>query len=191
MIAALYALLLSYHSTHVNPSYRHEPEDARLERLHMIAKDEVEECQARPIPGFPFKACVAFAAVTPKWESGFIREIHEGTKLGAAGERCLYQLHRQVTLIPNPEYAITYDEWFKTIGLDEASTKQCVMLGMRDIRWQIHRCHLKYNNGDWYTAAKVFAEYHHPSNSCTSYYSSNGAHRASDYVRYLKVLPEE
>jgi len=187
MLEKLFAIILIYHTVRVPTLYRHEPEDTRQTRLHVIAQSIVEECTENPIPGWPFRACVTLATTIPQWESGFVEAVHSGAKVGPAGEVCLYQLHRSVVHIPNPTYRITKEELAATLGTDYEHTRNCVRLGMRVARWHVHRCSFHYrNDSQWF-----FAEYHHPSVKCNAYVSAMSRDRGRSYGKLLAKLPKE
>lgn len=170
LVEALFNSLLSYHSIHVNSSYRNEAEDSRLTRLHYIAEATVEGCESHPLwylvgkkrVEWPLLGCVVITATTPKWESGFLVEIHSGAKRGPSGEIGLFQLHSQVTHIPDSRWRITPDEWASAKGTSLEDTKRQVSLGLRVIGWHVYRCKIPYSS-KLFQPSRLFAEYHHPS----------------------------
>jgi hypothetical protein len=183
LVEALFTLLLGYHSVHVGSTYATENLDQQHARLHDIAEANVEACRAHPLWYFlhgkriewPLLGCVAMGATTEKWESGFLVEIHSGEKLGPAGERGLPQLHRLVTQIPDRRWAISYDEWKKIGGLGLEKTQYATDLMLRVIGWHVYRCQIPFKGGDLFQAARLFAEYHHPSGfPCATYDEKHG-----------------
>jgi hypothetical protein len=200
LVEKLFVGLLQYHSIHVNSSYRHEPEESRHARIHMVAEAAISVCEEKPIPGWPLAGCAALVATTAKWESGFLIEIHSGAKRGPAGERCLMQLHRQVVRIPIPAFAITQAEWEDTEGVSLEQTTKCLRLGARILRYHITRCRIPFQNGSEVPARFVYAEYHHPSTQrrtakrhdkfvCDGgMISNNAAARADSYFLLLRRL---
>jgi hypothetical protein len=191
MLEKLLAIILIYHATRVPPLYRHEPEATRESRLQTVVQAITDECTENPIPGWPYRACVALGYTIPQWESGFIKEVHEGSKRGPAGEVCLFQLHRRVIGIPNPKYAITARELLDTMGVDYEHTRNCVRVGMRIARYHISRCRLKYEGGGWAPAMYLFAEYHNPSTTCQAVVLNMSGMRARSYAALLQRLPEK
>ncbi len=191
MIEFLFTFLFHYHTGRFPEQYRHESETDREHRIQTIAQAQVDECTENPIPGWPFRACVALGSTTLQWESGLQLEVHDGTKTGPAGELCLFQLHRSVTEIPNAKYAVTVDEWRNTTGIDYDHTRNCVRLGMRVIRWHIFRCDIGYERGGWGTVARLYAEYHHPSVKCWAVMMPMSGRRAISYQYLLRKLPKE
>lgn len=165
-----------------------ETVDERDVRYHDVAVAIDEACTAHPWPGWPHVACVALATTAAKWESGLLRTVHEGTLLGKAGERCLFQLHRKVSLVPNPRWRVSENEWSQTTGLGPEATARCADAGVRVLGWQIVRCGIKYEQGGRYAAAHVFAEYHHPDARCEAVVSRMSDTRAGSYVSELRRL---
>ncbi len=141
-------------------------ETARDERYRLIASSIVDACKRRSWPGWPLAGCVALAATAAKWESGLLKDVHEGGRLGPSGERCLFQLHRKAVAIPSPEWRISPEEWKRTTGLDEEATQACADAGVRALGWQVARCRIAFEGGGWYPASRVFEEYHVPLPGC-------------------------
>jgi len=145
-------------------------------------------CTQHPWPGWPHAACVALSETAAKWESGILKTVHEGSLLGKAGERCLFQLHRKITLVPNDHWRVSEAEWKQTTGLGPEATARCADAGVRVLGWQIVRCGIKYEAGGRYAAAHVFAEYHLPDANCRSVVSKMSDMRAGSYLTALRKL---
>jgi hypothetical protein len=190
MVVALHGLLLGYHSVHPNPKWQQESAEDRSARLHDIAEASVAACEAEIdlMTGWPIAGCVALEATAAKWESGLRIEIHSGEEKGPAGELCLNQLHRTVSLIPNSKYRITRSEWLATPGLGIEATERCTFAGVKVLAWHVHRCKIRYEGGGWSAAMHVFAEYHHPSQSCTAAALPMSSRRAISYQYLLRGL---
>lgn len=171
MIDLLFGLLLAFHSAHVGPSYRNEPEDERLVRLHDIAQADVEACKAHPLwyqkgkkkIEWPLEGCVGWLATAQEWESGLLVEVHSGARRGKAGEIGLSQLDRHIVLIPDRRWAISRQEWTKVGGTDLEATRRSAELTVRVAGWHVYRCGIQYKGGARGQIARLFAEYHHPS----------------------------
>ena len=116
------------------------------------------------------------------------RTVHEGTLLGKAGERCLFQLHRKVSLVPSARWRVSENEWAQTTGLGAEATARCADAGVRVLGWQIARCGIRYESGGRFVAAQVFAEYHHPDARCQAVVSHMSDVRAGSYVAALRRL---
>jgi hypothetical protein len=157
-------------------------------RYHDIAVGIDAACTRHPWPGWPHVACVALATTAAKWESGLLKTVHEGTLLGKAGERCLFQLHRKVSLVPSAKWRVTPEEWAATTGLGAEATARCADAGVRVLGWQIARCGIKYEQGGRYVASQVFAEYHMPSADCRTVISRMSDTRAGSYQAELMRL---
>jgi hypothetical protein len=187
---ALFLLLLGYHSVHVNPAWRHEADEDRRARIHDIAEAVVAACKGEIdlMPGWPLAGCVALEATAAKWESGFRVEIHSGEEKGPAGELCLNQLHRTVSLIPNAKYRVTREEWLATPGLGLESTERCTFAGVKVLAWHVHRCKIRYEGGGWWPAVQIFSEYHHPSQTCGAVALPMSTRRALSYQYLLRGL---
>jgi len=162
--------------------------DERDARYHDVAVGIDAACTAHPWPGWPHVACVALATTAAKWESGLLRTVHEGTLLGKAGERCLFQLHRKVSLVPSARWRVSENEWAQTTGLGAEATARCADAGVRVLGWQIARCGIRYESGGRFVAAQVFAEYHHPDARCQAVVSHMSDVRAGSYVAALRRL---
>jgi len=183
MVEALYRMLLLYHTLKVGSSYALEDRDQQKARLHDIAQSSVEACRAHPLwymvrkkrVEWPLVGCSSWTATAAKWESGLLVEIHSGAKLGPAGERGPWQLHRFVTHIPDRRWAISMEEWKKIGGLGPEPTRYAADLALRVIGWHVYRCQIPYKGGDLFQAARLFAEYHHPSGfPCAVYDEKHG-----------------
>jgi len=184
VIEALYALLLGYHTLKVGSSYALEDREAQKARLHDIAEAAVESCRAHPLwfmvgkkkVTWPLAGCVAVSSTMPKWESGLLKEIQSGERLGPAGERGLFQLHRTVTKIPDPRWHITAEEWRAIGGLTPEDTRHQTDLGVRVLGWHVYRCQIAFKGADLMHLARLFAEYHHPSGwPCITYDEKYGS----------------
>jgi hypothetical protein len=180
----LFVALMKYHSQALDADPTYE------DRVHMIADAIDDVCEKHPIKGWPKVGCMALVATTAKWESGFLKEIHDG-KRGPSGEICLMQLHRSVTNIPKAEFAITKTEWENSAGSNPEHTHLCMELGLRVIAWHVTRCKLRFEGGGYSPAMLMFAEYHHPSTQCLAIIHHGPAdppHRAMSYQLLLNHL---
>ena len=182
MTEILLALFLAYRSS--APSTESPAE--REVRLRLLSDTIVETCERTPISSWPLYACTALVATVTKWESGLRRDIHDG-KPGPSGEICIGQLHRSVSMIPNPDYAITSQEREATKGI--ANTDKCIDLTLRIIRYHVYRCERYRVDGTW-DVSQIFAEYHHPTIRCTSAILPMSVKRAKDYKRIRNRLKE-
>jgi len=194
LAAQLYSALLGYHSQKVGSAYKLENRDEQKARLAVITTAIVETCEAHPIEHLNLRGCAALEATAVKWESGLLRAIHEGTQLGPAGERCLNQLHRTVTQIPNPKWAITHDEWLNSTGLSLAATQRCTTLGVRVLGWHVHRCWRKWSSKKLDEKVEhIFSEYHIPDSAgCMSHVSHMSVMRAESFRELalkLQIVP--
>ena len=162
--------------------------DERDARYRDIALAIDAACRAHPWPGWPHKACVAMATTAAKWESGMLRTVHEGSKVGAAGEKCLFQLHRKTTLAPLNKWHIAMTEWEQLTGLGPEATARCADAGVRVLGWQVARCRIKFARGDRWPAAQVFGEYHFPSATCDAPPGAMGFARAGSFVSLYEKL---
>jgi hypothetical protein len=136
--------------------------------------------------GWTFEQCVALVGAGAKWESGLVREVHSGDRRGPAGERCLLQLHRLVSAVPDPKYRVTPEELAATVGLSAEATYHCALAGVKTFAWQIHRCRIHGN--EFTAAAAAFSLYHHPSTNCEYVLSGMPAMRAKSYRALLAKL---
>jgi hypothetical protein len=184
MLEQLTALLIDYYAARTQAPVS----EADRERLAVIARANLEECDENPIPGYPRKACLAFLTNTEQWESGLKAGTHSGAVRGGAGERCLMQLHRTVTAIPSAKYRITRAEWEGVEGVDLEHTRNCVRLGMRVARWHIFRCGLRYEPGGWIQIAQLYNEYHRPSARCRAVPSPLSGRRAMAYEALVRKI---
>lgn len=182
----LTALLADYHVHRVDSAHRvGETEAERLERMRRLASGLLSACDA-VFPalvdsrlGWDRTRCVALGAATIEWESGLLLEVHSGKRLGPAGERCVFQLHRKVSAVPDPRYRVTAEDLARVNGVDAESTDLCTLSGVKTIAWQIHRCGLRAD--DFAAPAKLFSLYHHP-RLCDDYVLSGmPAQRARTY----------
>jgi hypothetical protein len=185
----LAAELVDYHAHRVDIAHRHETEEARVERIRWIADGAIAACDSEPLDeklGWTRTRCIALVSTTAKWESALARDVHAGEKLGSAGERCLVQLHRSISNVPDPRYRVTPEELARTTGLDAESTARCLRAGVRTLGWHIHRCRL---HADDFTApARVFDAYHRAA-PCDQYaLSGMPAERARSYRALLAKL---
>jgi hypothetical protein len=181
--------LVAYHASRVDLAHRGEDEPARIERIGWVAAGIVAACKEHPFDeklGWTFNKCVALSSTAAKWESGLLREVHSGAKLGAAGERCLFQLHRSVSSVPDARYRVTPEELIATTGLDAEATARCAEAGVKSIGWHLHRCSLR--GDDFVAPAELFAEYHHPSNNCVATLTKMNSDRARSYRALLARL---
>jgi len=186
----LYAELLEYHAGRVDLTHRHETEEERQERIRWIADAIPKACVEIPFDaqlGWTFEKCVALGTTTAKWESGLVREVHAGTKRGPSGERCLFQLHRLVSAVPDPKYRVTPEELALTVGLSLEATERCAVAGIKTLGWHIHRCGFRAD--DYLAPAYIFAQYHLPSNThCRVLPTRMNSLRASSYRHLLAKL---
>lgn len=185
----LYDDLIVYHEGRVDLTHRHETEEQRQERIRWIADAIPKACAEFPFDtklGWTIKQCVALVGAGAKWESGLVREVQSGDKRGPAGERCLLQLHRLVSAVPDPKYRVTPEELAATVGLSAEATERCALAGVKTFAWQIHRCRLR---ADSFTApAAAFSLYHHPTTNCDYTLSGMPAARARSYRALLTKL---
>lgn len=188
-VEKLYDSLLSYHTKRVNVNYRHETESEREARIRTIAEAIAKACEDFPLDrklGWTTNQCIVLASTMAKWESGLIKEVHEGNKKGPAGELCLFQLHRGIANIPDPVYRTSEAERLLTVGTDPESTLRCATAGVKTIAWQIHRCSL--TAGDFTAPAKMFEQYHWPDVNCTFRFNGMSSDRAASYRSLLAKL---
>lgn len=165
LATALAASLLKYHATRIPEHMRGETEPERVARITMIAEKVVEACRLEKFPkglGWNELGCVVQEATVIKWESGLLREVHSGEKRGPAGEVCLNQLHRTVTQIRDPRYAITEEELAASVGLDPEATLVCFRLGVRVLAHHVNRQRIMMERGGYWSSARLFEEYHKP-----------------------------
>lgn len=184
--------LESYFKIRVDSTHRHETPEETTARMLQIATGAVDACTSQIALFDPQKLgwtenkCIALVTTAAKWESGLIKETHAGTHRGPAGERCLVQLHRLVSAIPNPIYRITPEELAATTGLDDEATHACMHEGVKALAWQIHRC--GYRADDFLAPVKTFSQYHHP-RACDDYVLSGmPAWRAASFRSLLKKI---
>jgi hypothetical protein len=183
----LYDDLLAYHAGRVDLPHRHETEEQRQERIRWIADAIPQACADFPFDmGWTFEQCVALVSAGAKWESGLLKEVHAGDRRGPAGERCLLQLHRLVSAVPDPKYRVTPEELAATVGLSAEATYHCALAGVKTFAWQIHRCRIHGN--EFTAAAAAFSLYHHPSTNCEYVLSGMPAMRAKSYRALLAKL---
>lgn len=193
MIAeVLSALLIKYHATRVHERYWGESDADRHARIARIAAANVRACQDVKLPGrWTFAGCLALLTTTEEWESGLERAVHSGERRGPAGELCLVQLHHNVTrpgAIRDIDYQISEEEWASLGGLDEAATYRCAFAGAKVLMSHAARC-VPFAGDSWWSAAQIFAEYHHPSNTCAAVVSTMSSHRGMTYsLLYRKLL---
>jgi len=188
-VERLYDELLAYHSERVHVPYRHEDEESRRERMHWIAEGVVAACRSEPLDetlGWTFNKCVALGTTAAKWESGLVLEVHSGARRGPSGERCLFQLHRLVSAVPDPRYRVTPEELAATTGLTPEATTRCAVAGVRTLAWHVHRC--RFRADDYLSPAFIFAQYHMPSLRCRVIPTRMNSIRASSYRHLLTEL---
>jgi hypothetical protein len=165
LAAALALSLIKYHATRVPEHMRGETEPERVARITLIAEKVVEACEIEKFPkgfGWTKLGCVVLEATAIKWESGLLREVHSGEKLGPGGEVCLNQLHRTVVMISDQRHAITADELAASVGLGPEPTLQCLRLGVRVLGLHVRRHRILMEKGGYWSASLVFREYHRP-----------------------------
>lgn len=189
MIGLLTTIFFSYYLARVPEHLRHEDVEEARARISLISYSIARACESNPIPGWPFGACVALAGTAAKWESGLMRDVHAGTKLGPSGELCLFQIHPNA-LASDPAYRITKEEWNTLGGLDAEATVRCAAAGVKTLAYHIHRCHIGFENGGWVAAARVLSEYHLPSAACRASISRGSVARAMDYRGLYRKLNE-
>ena len=185
----LYDDLLVYHEGRVDLTHRHETEEQRQERIRWIADGIPQACAEFPLDeklGWTLEQCVALEGALAKWESGLVKEVHSGDKRGPAGERCLVQLHRLVSAVPDPKYRVTPEELAATTGLSAEATERCALAGVKTLAWQIHRCRLKAN--DFVAPAAAYSLYHHPDEHCEYVLTKMNTDRARSYRALLTKL---
>jgi hypothetical protein len=189
MADRLYEQLVRYHAARIDVAHRHETEEERVQRIRWVADAVPAACVAFPLDpklGWTFEQCVAMAATMAQWESALAKEVHAGTKTGPAGELCLFQLHRNISSVPDERYRVTVEERLATVGLDAEATYRCAFAGVRTIAWQVHRCRLRA--GDFTSAAAAFSLYHHPDEHCDYVLSGMPAKRAASYRHLLERI---
>jgi len=192
---ALLALLLKYHAGRVAERYWGESHEARRERIGRIAAGNIRACRRVKLPGrWSRGGCLALLTTVEEWESGLERSVHEGTKRGPAGEACLAQLHRSVYregAIRDPDYQVTKEEWENSAGLDEEATDRCTFAGAKVLMYHASRCSIRFEADSWWMAARIFAEYHHPSSECRATVLPMSSKRGMTYsIIYRKLLPD-
>lgn len=188
MIGFLTTLLLTYYQSRVPENMRHETIEETVSRITLISYALGKVCEEHPIPGWPYEACVALGATAVKWESGLLEKVHSGEKRGPSGELCLFQLHPGA-VASDPAYRI--ENWSTLGGTDQAATERCVDAGMKTIAYHIHRCHIGFEAGGWFSGASVFAEFHVPSSTCTASISRMSVIRGRDYQKLYRKLKSE
>jgi hypothetical protein len=189
LLEALTAALIKYHTARVPEHLRHEPEEARVARMHSIAEAEIRACMDSPIPGWPLLGCVALNSTRDRWESGLLLEVHSGQQRGKAGERCFAQVHPKVLgHIRNPKYAITREEFDSLEGTDQEATNRCARAGAKIMAYHAARCHIRFEFGGWSTARLLFAEYHQPANNCRALVTKMSTDRAFNYSIFWREL---
>ncbi len=193
VVTALSALLLHYHTTRVHERYWGESGAEREARIGRIADADVRACHDVKLPGhWTVAGCLAALTMVEEWESGLERGVHSGEKTGPSGELCLVQAHHRVTLpgaIRDPDYQITEDEWKSTTGLDAESTYRCALVGAKILMSHVSRCSIPFAGDSWWMAARLAAEYHHPSNDCKAIIEPMHSHRGMTYASvYRKIL---
>ena len=191
---ALLAMLLKFHTTRVPERYWGESGLEREARISRIAESEVYACRKVKLPGrWTFGGCLALLQTVERWESGLERGVHSGEKRGPAGEICLVQLHHRVTApdaIHDPDYKITEEEWESLPGLDIDATRRCSFAGAKILMYHVSRCSIPFSADSWWTAARIFAEYHHPANDCHAVVLPMSSHRGMTYAMiYRRLLP--
>jgi len=185
----LSGFLSSYYEKRVEQNYRHETAEESAERMGWIANGITEACTEFPFDsklGWTFNKCVAISTTFALWESGLIKEVHEGTKKGPAGELCLFQLHRFIRMVPDPVYRVTEEERQATVGLSREATHKCAFAGVKTIAWHIHRCRLR--GGDILSPSILFEQYHRPKTPCAPDFGTMSSRRASSYRALLYKL---
>jgi hypothetical protein len=91
--------------------------------------------------------------------------------------------------IRDPDYQITEEEWASLGGLDADATNRCAFAGAKVLMYHVSRCAIPFAADSWWSAARVFAEYHHPSNECRASVSTMSSHRGMTYaMTYRKIL---
>jgi hypothetical protein len=191
---ALLSMLLKFHTSRVPERYWGESKPEREARISRIAESEVYACRKVKLPGrWTFGGCLALLQTAQRWESGLERSVHSGEKRGPAGEICLSQLHPSVYrpgAIHDPDYQITEDEWNSLAGLDVDATRRCSFAGAKVLMYQVSRCSIPFSADSWWTAAKIFAEFHHPANDCRANVLPMSSQRGMTYAMiYRKILP--
>lgn len=177
-------ILIKYHGQRVDSAHIHknENEEERQARIRIVAEQIDIACNEHPFDvslGWTHVQCDALASAAAQWESGLLEDVHSGAKRGPAGERCLFQLHRYVSAVPNPKYRVTPEELVATTGTGVEATHTCAVAGVKTLGWQIHRCRLRA--GDFVSAAAAFSLYHHPTVNCEYVLSGMPAARARSY----------
>jgi hypothetical protein len=185
-LAILTKLLIDYHSGRVVPEWRHETEESRIARIERIARGNIRACEQQPVGRFQFDECLALVSTLEKFESGLILEVHAGTTLGKAGERCLGQLHRTVTKVPD-KHRITPEELEATTGLSQDATNVCALGIAKTFAHHSHRCTIDPNRS-WLDVAVLFTEYHSPG-MCVG--SGAGGKRARAYQTMVRQIRAE
>lgn len=190
---ALLALLLRYHTGRVNRLYWDETLAERDARIARIVIGDVRACQNVKLPKtWTVAGCLAAVVMVEEWESGLERGVHSGEKRGPGGEVCLAQLNHRVTLagaIRDPDYQITEEEWQTLPGLDQEATDQCALAAAKVLMYHASRCPITFAGDSWWMGARLAAEYHHPSNTCTTIVLPMHSHRGMTYASvYRKIL---
>jgi hypothetical protein len=192
---ALAAMLLKYHAGRVHERYWGESPSERRGRISLIARANIAACRRVKLPGrWSPGGCLALLVTVEEWESGLERGVHEGTKRGPAGEACLVQLHPSVYrqgAIRDPDYRVTKEEWESLPGLGEEATEACAFAGAKVLMYHVERCSVPFSADSWWAAARVFAEYHHPSGECRAHVLPMSSRRGMTYASiYRKLLPD-
>jgi hypothetical protein len=182
---ALLEHVVAYHARRVPPHMR-EPELVRVRRLELVTAELVLACSRFPVADFPLDACVALATNLAQWESGLVYAVHAGDELGPGGERCLFQIHRQATLVPLERWALTLEQWRELVGLEPAPTRRCVQHGVKLLQYHAWRCGIHFEGGSTWQAALVYSQYHQPG-ACDSL-TSGALGRAHNYRHVLAKL---